>query len=119
MQKEILVVDDQAGIRLLLNDILDSEGYSVSLASTGKEAIDRLQKDSYDLIILDYKLPIIDGKEVLNILEKEKNEIPVIVMSGMTENIITEIEKIKMVKKIIAKPFNIKDFCIQVGEILL
>ncbi|WP_067728484.1 response regulator [Oceanobacillus damuensis] len=119
MPKEILVVDDQPGIRLLLTDILTSEGYHVSLASTGKEALDKINKESYDLIILDYKLPIVDGKEILEILEKEERDISVILMSGMAENIKQEIEKIKMVRRIIAKPFNIKDFCAHVEEILL
>ncbi|WP_249869344.1 response regulator [Oceanobacillus saliphilus] len=119
MPKEILVVDDQPGIRLLLTDILTSEGYQVSLASTGKEAIDKINKHTYDLIILDYKLPIIDGKEVLEILERDKKEISVILMSGMAETIKQEVEKIKMVRRIVAKPFNIKDFCAHVEEILL
>ncbi|MFC4024943.1 response regulator [Oceanobacillus longus] len=119
MPKEILVVDDQPGIRLLLNDILTSEGYRVSLAKTGKEALDKINQKSFDLMILDYKLPIIDGKEVLNILEKEKIDISVILMSGMAENIREEIEKNNLVKKVIAKPFNIKDFCVYVEEILL
>ncbi|WP_087973652.1 response regulator [Oceanobacillus rekensis] len=117
--KEILIVDDQRGIRLLITDILTGEGYQVSQASTGKEAVEQVNNKSFDLMVLDYKLPIIDGKKVLEILEKDGREIPVIVMSGMAENISAEIEKIKMVKKIIAKPFNIKDFCMQVEEVLL
>jgi two-component system, response regulator, stage 0 sporulation protein F len=118
-EKEILIVDDQRGICLLLTDILTGEGYRVSQANNGKEALDKINQKSFDLMILDYKLPIIDGKKVLEILERDRNEIPVIVMSGMAENISAEIEQIKMVKKIIAKPFDIKDFCIQVDEVLL
>lgn len=118
-KKEILVVDDQRGICLLLTDILTGEGFRVTQANTGKEALDKINQKSFDLVILDYKLPIIDGKRVLEIMERDRKEIPVIVMSGMTENISVEVEKIKMVKKIIAKPFDIKDFCMQVKDVLL
>src|SRR5690625_527709 len=61
MQKEILVVDDQPGIRLLLTDIFENDGYKVNTAETGQEALDKIYKNFFDLIILDYKLPILDG----------------------------------------------------------
>lgn len=119
MPKEILVVDDQPGIRLLLTDILTSEGHRVTIASTGKEALDKIHQASFDLIILDYKLPIIDGGEVLNQLENEEIKIPVIVMSGMAESIIGEMETRRIVKNTIAKPFNVMDLCARVKEIFM
>ncbi|WP_339226496.1 response regulator [Oceanobacillus sp. FSL K6-2867] len=119
MPKEILVVDDQPGIRLLLTDILTSEGHQVTLASTGKEALDKIHQASFDLIILDYKLPIIDGKEVLNQLENEKVKTPVIVMSGMAESISGEMETRRIVRCTIAKPFNVMDLCTNVRNIFI
>ncbi len=119
MPKEILVVDDQPGIRLLLTDILTSEGHRVTIASTGKEALDKIHQASFDLIILDYKLPIIDGGEVLNQLENEEIKTPVIVMSGMAESIIGEMETRRIVKNTIAKPFNVMDLCARVKEIFM
>ncbi|MFD1347881.1 response regulator [Oceanobacillus caeni] len=109
-QSKILIVDDQMGIRLLLKEILKNEGYEIEEATTGKEAIDQISVNSFDLMILDYKLPIMDGTEVLEKLEKDNVEIPAIVMSGLVENIASEAMKSKLVKSVIAKPFNINEF---------
>ncbi|MCR1835455.1 response regulator [Oceanobacillus caeni] len=117
-QSKILIVDDQMGIRLLLKEILKNEGYEIEEATTGKEAIDRISVNSFDLMILDYKLPIMDGTEVLEKLEKDNVEIPAIVMSGLVENIASEAMKSKLVKSVIAKPFNINEFVEKVHDIV-
>ena len=117
MTGEILIVDDQPGIRLLLTDILANDGYKVTTASNGKEAIEKLQEEPYALILLDYKLPIIDGVQVLEQIEKENIIIPVIVMSGLTEKIEKEVKKWPFVKMLLAKPFNIQEISTAVQEI--
>src|SRR5690625_595683 len=117
MTGEILIVDDQPGIRLLLTDILTNDGYKVTTASNGKEAIEKLQEEPYALILLDYKLPIIDGVQVLEQIEKENIIIPVIVMSGLTEKIEKEVKKWSFVKMLLAKPFNIQEISTAVQEI--
>ncbi|WP_188456877.1 response regulator [Virgibacillus oceani] len=118
MKKEILVVDDQPGIRLLLHEIFTSEGYKVTTAKTGKEALDKIHNNPFDLIMLDYKLPIIDGSQVLHQMEQEEIAIPAILMSGLAEDIIREKDKFSIVKEILAKPFNILDVCTLVKKLL-
>jgi len=117
MTGEILIVDDQPGIRLLLTDILTNDGYKVTTANNGKEAIEKLQEEPYALILLDYKLPILDGVQVLEQIEKENIIIPVIVMSGLTEKIEKEVKKWSIVKLLLAKPFNIQEISTAVQEI--
>ena len=109
MEKEILIVDDQPGIRMLLTDILANEGYQVSTAKNGKEALDKIYANKYNLIILDYKLPIIDGVEVLQKMKQNKVEIPTIIISGLVEEVSKESSNNNLIKKVIAKPFNVKD----------
>ncbi|MGP4106182.1 response regulator [Virgibacillus sp. L01] len=109
MKKEILVVDDQPGIRLLLQEIFTNEGYHVTLAKTGKEALNILDNSSFDLLMLDYKLPVVDGVQVIQQLEHDKVEIPIILMSGLSEEIVEESQKFKLVKKVLEKPFNVQD----------
>lgn len=109
MTEEVLVVDDQPGIRMLLTDILRNDGYQVSEATTGKEALKKINSHSFDLIILDYKLPIIDGAGVLQKLKQSKIDIPVILMSGLVDEISMDSKKYPMVKKIMEKPFNVLD----------
>lgn len=118
MKKRILVVDDQPGIRMLLKDILASQGYLASLATDGKEALMKIEENSYDLIILDYKLPIIDGKEVLRNMEELNMDIPVILMSGMAEAIEADESSLPHVKHVISKPFDLRDLTIKIGQIL-
>ena len=118
MTKEILIVDDQPGIRLLLTDVLTSEGYEITTAQTGKEALEKLEEKQYSLIILDYKLPIIDGMEVLKKIEKWNITTPAIVMSGLAENIEQELHRYPTVKKLLAKPFNIQEIPILVKQII-
>ncbi|MFB4169839.1 response regulator [Virgibacillus sp. JSM 102003] len=109
MKKEILVVDDQPGIRLLLQEIFTNDGYHVTMAKTGKEALDILYNSSFDLLMLDYKLPVVDGVQVIQKLEHDKVEIPVILMSGLSEEILEESQQFELVKKVLAKPFNVQD----------
>ncbi|MEN2767263.1 response regulator [Ornithinibacillus xuwenensis] len=118
MEKKILIVDDEVGIRLLLEDLLGSEGHGVYTAQTGKEALDLLQVHTIDLLIMDYKLPILDGIEVLKQLEREKIDIPTIVMSGLVENIKDEIITFPIVKKVLSKPFNVLEVREFVNQLL-
>lgn len=109
MAKEILIADDEPGIRMLLTDLLTNDGYHVSTAKTGKEALDKINANTYDLIILDYKLPILDGNKVLQQLNQDKRETPAILISGLIEEVIKGSRNNNMIKKVIAKPFNVKD----------
>lgn len=118
MKNEILVVDDQPGIRLLLTDVFTSIGYGVTVAQTGKEALDKIYKQPFDLIMLDYRLPIINGQEIINRMEHDKIMTPIILMSGLTENIKIEHMRDTMMINFIAKPFNIHDVCKMVQNIL-
>lgn len=117
MVKKVLVVDDQIGIRLLLKDILENEGFQVEEASTGKEAIEKATSQTFDLIMLDYKLPLMDGEEVLKKLEEKNVETNAIIMSGLVENISDEVMECRYVKKILAKPFNINELVEDVKKI--
>ncbi|WP_404455911.1 response regulator [Virgibacillus necropolis] len=118
MRKHILVVDDQPGIRFLLDEVFTNEGYQVTTANTGKEALDHIHTSTFDLIMLDYKLPIMDGIQVLHQMESEKIILPAILMSGLAEEAMQEAESCTLVKQVMAKPFNIMEVCDIVNEIV-
>lgn len=107
MAGELLIVDDQPGIRLLLTDILINEGYGVDTADNGKDAIAMLSEKQYALMILDYKLPIADGGSVMRQVQKLNLTTPIIVMSGLVETIEDEMKAVSNVKRILAKPFDV------------
>ena len=78
----ILVVDDEESIRDLLERILTGEGYNVTLASSGEQAIDLLGADTFDLIITDSKMPGVGGLAVLAAANRVDPPLPVIVISS-------------------------------------
>jgi DNA-binding response OmpR family regulator len=81
----ILVVDDNETLRDLWKEVLEKEGYDVTLASNGRQATELVESEIPDLVLLDLVMPMRDGHEVLRRLkanEKTQN-IPVIIVSGL------------------------------------
>jgi len=118
MRKTILVVDDENGIRMLLREIFSEKGYNILIAETGTEALDVVEKNKIDLIIIDYNLPVMDGIKVLNEMEKNNKRIPSILISGMFENIHQDIKESQLIKGTLAKPFDIEEIFNKVDTIL-
>ena len=81
-QERILVVDDEANIVSSLKEILSDEGYNVSGAQDGLNALDMIHSDPPDLLLLDVWVPGMDGIEVLKTVKTYHPEIEVLVMSG-------------------------------------
>ncbi len=79
---KILVVDDEQAIRKTLKEILEYEKHSVDLAKDGFEAVEKAKKNQYDLVLLDIKMPKMDGIEVLEELQKINPELPVVIITG-------------------------------------
>ena len=82
MATTILIVDDEKNIRTTLSRSLGVEGYACLTAATVAEAMQTLADESVDLALLDVKLPDGDGLEVLGWLQRDRPELPVVVMSG-------------------------------------
>lgn len=85
MKAHILVVDDEAKITDLLKRILAYEGYSVAVAGTGTEALERTLEHPPDLVILDRLLPGIDGLEVARRLRAAGDNVPILMLTALGE----------------------------------
>jgi DNA-binding response OmpR family regulator len=118
MADTVLVVDDEQEIRDLLDSFLTAQGYEVILAADGKEAIELAGTENPQAIILDIKMPGIDGIEVCKRL-KEKEEtrlIPVIMITGFEDN---KIEALEMgADDFVNKPFDMAELSIRVKSVL-
>lgn len=90
---KILVVDDESSIRRTLKDILQFEKHQVTLAPNGMEALELFREEEFDVVLLDIKMPEIDGMEVLSRM-MQINDVPVIMISGHG-TIETAVEAIK------------------------
>ena len=82
MKPRILVIDDEAAIRDSLRMILEYEDYQFTGASSGQEGLTLVQRDRPDLVLLDIKMPGMDGMEVLRKLRALDETLPVVMISG-------------------------------------
>jgi DNA-binding NtrC family response regulator len=82
---KILVVDDEEGARELFNTILTDEGYEVTLANNGQDALSRMQGDSYDLVVTDIKMPGMDGLQLLQEIRRAGSQADVIMVTAYGE----------------------------------
>jgi len=80
----LLVVDDEANIRLLYAEELKDEGYEVVTAASSAEAAEKMQNNTFDLAVLDIKLKNESGIELLQKLVKERHDMPVILCSAFS-----------------------------------
>ena len=87
MAKKILAVDDENDVLLVIKTALQSEGFDVTAAADGPEALQRLKDDKPDLILLDVMMPGMTGFEVLDKIRAnaETAKIPVIMLTGISE----------------------------------
>ncbi len=79
---KILVIDDERSIRNLMQEILEDEGHSVDVAEDGAKGVEMADKERYDIIFCDIKMPGLSGEEVLSTLHEKGIETPVIMISG-------------------------------------
>ena len=79
---KILIVDDEPNIRTVLSRTLNDQQYEIELASNGAEAIQRIQKSHYDLMLLDLRMPLVSGLEVLKVARARDPESIVIILTA-------------------------------------
>ena len=94
MLMKVLIVDDERAIRYSLKEILEMENYQVDAAENGAEGLSKAQKEKYDAIFCDIKMPQRDGTELLVKIQEEGIETPVIMISGHAD-ISTAVECIR------------------------
>ncbi len=109
MKPKILIVDDQFGIRMLLNEVFKKEGYETFQAANGPQAIEMVQQQRPDLAILDMKMPGMDGLEVLKWINEYDATIKVIFMTAFGELELLEEAKSLGAVRHFAKPFDIDE----------
>lgn len=108
-KKKILVVDDQYGIRVLLNEILQKDGYEMYQAANGVQALKIVEDHEPDLVLLDMKIPGMDGLEILRRIKDVKPHVDVMMMTAYGElNMINEALNLGAINHF-AKPFDIDD----------
>ncbi|NBU04217.1 MAG: sigma-54-dependent Fis family transcriptional regulator [Bacteroidetes bacterium] len=121
---EILVIDDEAPIRETLKEILEYENYTVTTADDGNKGLQLIQKNEYDVVLCDVKMPGIDGMELLDRAQALRPDLPFIMISGHgnvemaiaidRNNLVSET---KVLKRKVAKTFDIIGETPAIGKI--
>lgn len=117
MKGNILIVDDQKGVRRLLEELFKKEGWEVHMASDGKEAIEQVGVLRPDMILMDMKMPNMNGLEASQKILEKHGDINIIMMTAYGEMEIVNKALDAGVKKCITKPFDIMDLRNMVNQL--
>jgi len=121
MNKRILVIDDDIGIRESLSLVLGDAGYQVDMVESGEQGIQKVKRNNYDLIFLDIKMAGMDGIETLQEIRKMGKKIPVYIITAFQREYFRRLEDAKqdgMDFEVIEKPFDRKRLLSLVKDIL-
>ncbi len=116
--KQILIVEDEPNMRLGLKDNLEFEGYQVSIATDGKQGLDEIVNNTYDLVLLDVMLPELSGFDVCKISRERGIKTPIILLTAKGE----EIDKVLGLElgadDYITKPFGLRELLARIKAVL-
>lgn len=85
MSRKVLVIDDSPTLRKILIFYLTKKGYAVTAANNGKSGLSEIDRQHFDLVILDIKMPVMNGLEVLQRLNAINYSVPVLILSADSE----------------------------------
>lgn len=112
----ILIVDDEEKIREACRRVLSSQGFGVLDAENGRIALDLMAREKVDILLLDLKMPVMDGESVLEVAHAQYPDLPVIIITGHG-TIDTAVECMKKgADDFITKPFHIRQFMVTVNR---
>jgi two-component system nitrogen regulation response regulator NtrX len=116
MKTNVLIVDDEAGVRSSVSGVLRDEGYVVDAVDSGEACLDRVVRTAYDVIVLDIWLPGIDGLATLSKLRERRVDSPVVMISGHG-NIESAVKAIKLgAFDFVEKPLSLEKTVLVIGN---
>jgi len=118
MTKQVLVVDDDATIRVALHDALTTAGFDVSLAEGAKEALALIARSEPDVVVSDVRMPDVSGLELLRLLRERAPDIAIVLMTAF-DDMPTVVEAMKHgAVEFLVKPLDLDDLLKTLGRVL-
>ena len=114
----ILLVEDEENLQEALKLNLVLEGYEVTIADNGIAALDSVQREHFDLMILDVMLPELDGISVLENIRLQNNDIPVLILSAKASSADRVLGLKKGADDYLTKPFNLEELLLRVNKLV-
>lgn len=118
MKQRILVVDDEPQIRSMLRELLTRVGFDVSEASDGKEAIETLRRELFDVVIADILMPEKDGLEVIMYLQRERPLTKCVAISAPSNRVFLQSAQLLGATRVVEKPFTPAEIEAAVRDVL-
>jgi two-component system cell cycle response regulator len=115
---EVLVVDDEEPVRNLIVTLLTQKGHHCVTASNGLEALDKITKNKFDAVIADIVMPEMDGVALTKALSKHYHRLPVMNITGYTEQYSAETAMASGAREFIGKPFSISEFTVRFDKMM-
>ena len=115
---KILIAEDDRELRQLFSHVLIKNGYTVKGVSNGKEALDSMENDYYDLIISDIMMPVMDGYEFVRLLRDSGNQTPVMMITAKDAFDDMRLGFISGTDDYMVKPVNVNEMVLRVGALL-
>jgi CheY-like chemotaxis protein len=116
-KKRILIIDDDEAVLSVMSDLLAFLGYDVRATSEGLDGIDLLQREMFDLVIVDMIMPQIGGLALSKVIRQERPETPIVAISGHYEKIISTVHRPE-VDAILPKPVNLETLKTTLNDML-
>ncbi|MEO7209525.1 MAG: response regulator transcription factor [Chitinophagaceae bacterium] len=114
----ILLVEDEENLHATLKLNLELNGYSVTSAFTGNEALKAVQQEYFDLIIMDIMLPELDGISAIENIRLKQNEVPILIVSAKNEGKDRVLGLRKGADDYLVKPFNLDELLLRVEKLI-
>lgn len=105
----LLVVDDEEGMRDTLLDILEACDFEVEQACNGQEAVEKVKLRPYHLVLMDVKMPVMDGLMALHLIKKIRPTLPVILMTAYADTFSLDRAKVEGATAVFAKPLKLSE----------
>ena len=110
MSKKVLIAEDSSVIQTLTSKILEAQNYDISKVKNGRQVLELLNDEDFDLILMDLNMPELDGMEctrqIRSMSNEEKSSIPIIAITGNAENYSIEEMKEAGLNDYVPKPIN-------------
>jgi len=108
--KKVLVAEDSSVIQNITKKVLQFQNYEITVVKNGKQVLDLLEKESYDVILMDINMPVMDGMEcarrVRSLDDKLKSIIPIVAITGNAKNYSMDDFKDAGINEYLQKPLN-------------
>ena len=115
---KILIAEDDRELRQLFSHVLIKNGYTVKGVSNGKEALDAMDSDYYDMIISDIMMPVMDGYEFVRLLRESGNNTPVLMITAKDAFDDMRMGFLSGSDDFMVKPINVNEMVLRVGALL-